>query len=59
MVISSSERPGMQSDWLLAFKTGRLAKSRPFNVESAHKHSIEASEDARGCRKRWGTCKYQ
>ena len=22
----------MQSDWLLAFKTGRLAKSRPFNV---------------------------
>ena len=41
----------MQSDWLLAFKKGRLAKSRPFDVESAHKHSIEASEDARGCRK--------
>ena len=40
----------MQSGQLLAFKKGRLAKSMPFNVDSAHKHAIEASEDARGCR---------
>lgn len=44
----------MQSDWLPAFKKRRLAKSRSYNVESAHKHSLEASEDAMGCRKRWG-----
>lgn len=31
---------------------------RLWDVESTHKLFIEAGEDVRGCRKRWGACKY-